>query len=333
MVAVRVISGYDACDPSLPHQRVSSMKTTKKRAFQKKDGTYTGPGSRKWSPEVIIDVYRYARLGLGDIKIGDRLKVTYTTFKIWRRSKPEVRKALETGRKDYEADKKRDAELERIRKEELKKMEEKELANRDSLKDFVLERLSPEVRQVWDRIDKAATAMTLDQEKENWEMTEKDKYHAIQKLNRFNRQHLFVYALINSDYSMTEAARRCGFSTSTLSLWLKEPGFRELMDEVQRHKYDFFETAFVKLVKMGDPKAIIHAAKTMLKNRGYGSEVKVSVGGTVKHDHDHKITKVSDLPLDLETKLKIRDSFRRTQKALPAHDSDGEVVEAEVVDD
>lgn len=304
------------------------MKTTKKRAFQKKDGTYTGPGCRKWSPEVIIDVYRYARLGLGDIKIGNRLKVTYTTFKIWRRSKPEVRKALEAGRKDYEADKKREAELERMRKEELQKLEQKELENRDSLKDFVLERLSPEVRMAWDRIHQAATTASYDGQTED----PHESYREIQRLNRFNRQHLFVYALINSDYSMTEAARRCGISGSTIDLWLKDPTFRKLMDEVQRHKYDFFETAFVRLVKMGDPKAIIHAAKTMLKNRGYGTEVKVSVDGRVKHDHRHKVTKVSDLPLDLETKLKIRDSFRKTQ-ALPAHDPDGEVVEAEVVDD
>lgn len=280
------------------------MKTKKKQPFLRADGTKGQGGQRKWHPTVILDIYRHARAGLGDIKMAKVMKLTYTTFKDWRRKHPEVKEALERGRRDWVIDQKKAEELDRRHQEELHKATSPDGTNKNDIRDFVFSRLPPNLQAIWERIDQAAETGAYDG------MGDEDSRLEVKRLKRFSQQHLLLYAIVNSEYNVSEALRKCGIKRSTFDLWCRNPDFQELLRQVNEHKADFFETQFIALVRAGDPKAIIHANKTYNRGRGYGNEVKVSVSGTVDHQHTHKMTKITDLDLPLETRIKIRDSYR-----------------------
>ena len=90
------------------------------------------------------------------------------------------------------------------------------------------------------------------------------------------RKAKMLKALFKHNGQVTASAREVGIERATYSSWLKDdPAFAEQVNAVEQSVDDWFEDAFKSLVKDGNPQAVIHAAKTRLRSRGYGEKLEV----------------------------------------------------------
>lgn len=233
----------------------------------------------KYTPSLAIDIYRWAKSGNTNEEIAKKCHIAISTFNDrWRVNYPETEYALEQGRKD--------------RKEEGEKG--------GSLVDYVYERLSPELRRVWDEI-------------EFWQEHAQgpEKIEGILGKESVKvRQHLWMHAMLVSDFNGSDACRMVNISKRTLDKWLAEdPDFPALVDELNYHKKNFFESQMIRMGKAFSEKAVIHANKTLNRDRGYGEKISVEHSGSVQHNH--LMIPLERLDLDVDTLLKIETAMQR----------------------
>lgn len=205
-----------------------------------------------------------------------------------------------------------------------KKLADERRDSSSTFSGYVYKSLSADARKAWDQIqfwmDYQSSAQKIDS--------------ILSPLHKRIRQELFVHALIHSGFDISEACRMVAISRATLEKWRQTDfGFRQLVEEIQLAKKDFFERQLVSLVEMGHPGAVIFVNRTVNADRGYGERLKIEPPSGIDIDR---------LDLDMETRKKILEAIRRakeededqTQRQLPAP-SNGKVVdvEAEVVEE
>jgi len=250
-----------------------------------------------------IRVYELARDGLSNLAIAKAMGVPEDRFSAWSTPgshgfKPLIKEALDRGR----------AFLEK---------------SGTSMADYILGRLSPKALRVWKELNTLEQAMDKSPGKDKWER-EADIRAFCQGQNKRMRQHLYIYALLHSHYNQSEALERVCVSRQLLALWLRSDSkFKALVDEVNTHKGDFFETALIKLVERGEPSAILHVNKTFNRKRGYGDKLEVVHSGKV----EHKI-KVDELNLSLETRKELLRAIQEKRATAQIEDK-RDVVDAE----
>lgn len=84
-----------------------------------------------------------------------------------------------------------------------------------------------------------------------------------------------------------------GISRYTFYEWLKkDPDFKSAIENsnAKEHKKDFIENALVKLINSGETSAVIFAAKTLLKDRGYIEKTEIEHSGEIKIVVDEGLT-------------------------------------------
>ena len=191
----------------------------------------------KWDDGFYVKAYRAARLGLSDHAISKALGITQQTFGRWWNEKPAFKSAVEEGRRG-------DTSL-------------------GTFRAFYQQRLSPECRNLYDGL----TSPNV-----------KARQRTLTKLEGAGtktRQHVYLFALIECDLAATKARAVADVDRDVVQLWMKDHNFRRLLDEITECKKDFYEGSFLKLVQSGSEAAIIHAAKTVNRDRGYGELVRV----------------------------------------------------------
>lgn len=206
----------------------------------------------KWKDIYYLESYLLAKDGLPDKVIAERLGVDQFTYARWKKTKPALRQALESARNGPTG---------------------------KSQKHHVHGRLPPHLQALWDRINRCND----------------DTLDGIARLESIlsdagtsARQALFLHALCESFYDVSEALRRLNVPKKELDHWIRhDPDFAELVDEVSWHKGNLFEGQFVRLAQEGEPSVVIHAAKTYNRNRGYGEVKTKEVTGKVRHSHEH----------------------------------------------
>ena len=228
---------------------------------------------------MVVDVYILASQGASNEEVAAALRISPETLNDWLRNnhpatKPELRYALEKGRAPKETPK--------------------------PFKDYVYGRLAPELQALWDRID--------------FFYEHQDGYNKVKALlagkDETVVQHLFVNALVHTNFDLSRACRLVCISKRTVDHWNEnDPDFPRLMDELQWHKKNFFESALNDLVLMRNPQAVIFANKTINRDRGYGDKMELNVNGTITHKH---LVSMGDLEpyLDFDTKVKLLDAMR-----------------------
>src|SRR4051812_16936985 len=85
----------------------------------------------KYRPEMLVDIYLWAKEGVSDSEIARRLGVDKLSFYGWKKNRPEVLATVKRGRKERD-DKKGDL----------------------SYEEFSYGRLSPAMKKVWRRLRK-----------------------------------------------------------------------------------------------------------------------------------------------------------------------------------
>lgn len=238
--------------------------------------------NKKFDATMYVTAYQYALDGMSDEQIGGALGVTGSTFRRWCLNDDALMDAISRGRETIEGQ------------------------EGGTFVEYVYRHLSPHLRGLWDQINECAT-LTNGVERVEALLRNGGK-HA--------RQHLFIHALAQSCFNVSASMHKLGVSRKMYDDWChNDPEFAALIDEMHWHKENFFETAFIGRVAAGDTTAIIHAARTQLRGRGYNDKIEVEHSGTVRHEHAVAIT---DLPLPLEVRRVVLDALRAHTEAQQA---------------
>lgn len=250
-------------------------------------------------PALPFEVYDYARQGMSDAEICRLTGVSAARLKTLAAGDGPVARAIRAGRAKGVGGK-------------LSKRTER-------FSDFVYRRLPPHLRRVWDKIDPSTNPEDV--------LGEEDLRDLLLDGGPDAKKHLFLHAMIACNFNASEACRKVGVSLSAFRDWrVKDPQFAELLEEVNEHKKNFFESKLIQKVDEGDTAAVVFVNRTVNRDRGYGEKL------TIDHAHTHSMAtldRVLEL-LDVDTKRKVLDAVERANKpALPAR---SEVVEdAEIV--
>lgn len=233
--------------------------------------------AKKWHDGMYVDAFLLAKSGSSDAQIGEALGISRTVFDDWKVKKSALADALRRGR----------------------------VAKDESFREFVYGRLPPPLKELWDRINLCESSPSGIERIEA----------LLERAGLYARQHLFLYALIDSGFNASEACRKLNVSKGVLEGWKTDPRFGELMNEVHWHKGNFFENALVGKVSEGDAACIMFANKTFNRDRGYGEKVDVTINKTVKVEHSvrQEVTiRLDHLPL--EAKKQILCILRENEK-------------------
>lgn len=239
------------------------------------------PTASKWHEGMYLEAYELARSGMSTSNIHRTLGVSQPTWEKWCRQHPYLLECIKRGRgSDGQS---------------------KGAGATQRFTDYVYGQLPEHLRRLWDEINAC--------EKAN------DCYERVQALlaneGYRTRQHMFIHALIDSNFNTNQALRKCGITRGQFMGWQKnDPDFITLLDEIHWYKGNFFEHALMKLVAAGETSAVIFANKTYNRDRGYAE--RVTVDGNVSHDHTHAHIPipVEVLNLDLETRKKVLAAMR-----------------------
>lgn len=229
-----------------------------------------------WKDIHLVTIYRLAKQGSSDPEIAEALGMNRSTFRTLKTKRPSIVEALDMARSpsDEEA--------------------------AEDFRTYVFNHLPSELQALWEEIEGFEDENSV------------ERVDALMKKQGLRaRQHLFIYALTSSNFDMNLACRKLALNQQTIKAWVKkDPTFGELLDGIHWHKKNFFEHALIKLVKRGDPQAVIFANRTANRDR-YNDKQEVEVSGTIKHQHS---VKIRDLELPLETRRTILDKLRASKQ-------------------
>lgn len=223
------------------------------------------------------------RAGLSDKDICSTLKVTAMTLRNWENRRPELKEAEEIARK--------------------------ERSENESLPNFIYTRLSPKMKELWDKIKKLEKSANGAAKIEL----------LLQDHGKNVRQQLFLHALCMGGFSASMALAKVNVTKKELDNWINtDLEFAELVEEINWHKGNFFEESLVKLVQQGNTAAVLFANKSFNDKRGYGnkSQVDVNVSGQVMHG----VLDLSELMpfLSAEAKTELLEAIRRKDEQANA---------------
>lgn len=240
------------------------------------------PKPNKFHPTMYVTAFELAQDQFSDNHIARVLGVSLTTFQKWVAKDPTLVDALTRGRKGRGKP-------------------------NGTFHEYVYDRLPPNLQATWDKLTECEDAPNGI---ERIEAILADQGQRV-------RQHLFVYALVNTTFNVPKALRKLNMTRGTLRDWtLHDPDFAALVDEIHHYKKDFYENAFNRQVKQGQILAVLHAVKTQCRDRGFGDKLEVKHTGSVEVKHT---INVADLPLPLAVRQQILVALRtHNTNALPA---------------
>lgn len=228
-------------------------------------------GNSKWQDAFYVRAHQLSRQGKSNNQIAEALNVSEDTFVKWLMQRPALKEAVDSGRVESE----------------------------DSFADFVYRHLPEDLRDLWEEI------VQLDEENDPLRRIEK----LMAKKGETVQQHLFLYALCESDFDPSAALRKLRITKQKLDKWAtQDHNFVRIVDEIMWHKKNFLESSLMRLVRQGEKTAVIFANKTLNSDRGYGNTVKVKHEGNVNHDHKHTL---DDLELPLHDRVRILEQVRK----------------------
>ena len=222
---------------------------------------------------MIIWTYKLARDGLTEGQIAKTLGIAKVTLMLWETKKPLFKMALEHGRRDHKFSRK----------------------NSFDMSKYIYDSLSPKHRIVWRKLNRI-----------------NEMSPGIEKVEAFfanrskdTRQRMFLAAFCNGGFSIAAACRMVGIHRATFELWKNDPGFQEMIREVEEVKKDWYVRCFDQSVSMGDTSARIAAVRMLCRDRGFNDkqEVDVKVQGRIEHTHQLVLMDQMDLPLPVRKML------------------------------
>ena len=235
----------------------------------------------KYDPRMLITIYELVKEGATKPEIASVLEISVYTLRTWYKTKPEVRDAVKRGQA------------------------RKGKSNGADLKEFIYAQLPVELQELWEEIDEMSTNPSM-----------LGRMEAIlRNAGKESRQHLFLFSLTTNGFDLSRALKKVNISKRTFDNWCENDlNFMELVQEIEFHKKNFFDSHLVRLVSCGNPAATIFANKTFNKDI-YSEKIGIEVSGSVDHKHVVHLD-VESLPRELKREL---------LKALPPETIEGSV--------
>jgi hypothetical protein len=173
---------------------------------------------------------------------------------------------------------------------------------KSTMVDYIYKRLSNETKELWDELQ--------------WKnkLSREDLEAYLAPRNKRVRQELFLHSLTANGFDVSTACHQTGISFARLRDWeMHDPEFKALMDEMIKHRNNFFEKQLYTLVEIGNPAAVIFVNETINADRGYSRKMKIEHSGQVNTGLG-----IDDLDLDVDTKRKILEAIRQKQALAQA---------------
>lgn len=249
-----------------------------------------GPGLSKYRPILLVSIYRHAKTGLPEHGIATVLGINLNTWKVWKKKYPSIKEALELGRTEHK--------------------------HGGDWHQFIYDRLSPDVRELWDKINE------YDQYPNGVVQIEK----ILQTHGKYVRQQLFLYALIHNNFSASRAMAKVNISKDVMDDWIaKDPKFAMLVEEIQYHKKNFVEESLMQLIAEGETSAVIFANKTLNKDRGYTPILQVEHSGSIDHNHSvsfdlDELEVTNACKMEILAAIRLRDEKKKQERVLSLTD-------------
>lgn len=228
---------------------------------------------KNWRDAHVLTAYDMAKGGNSDRQIAARLGVTDRAFAAWVETRPRFKEALERGRA----------------------LAEPQPA--EPWAGLAIARLPARLQLIWEELEESAAAGSGVEAVEDLLWGEGLRA----------RQHLWLHALLKTNFNVTKACHLLNVTKRDVESWVRgDPGFQELLDEVQHMKKDFVEAQLMGRIAAGDTAAIIYASKCLNRDRGYDPAVEVrNLGLTLTAE-----VKLEDLDLSLDERRKLLDRVR-----------------------
>lgn len=228
------------------------------------------PAKKKLTLEFILRFYDAFLREHEQVKIAAALETSAATLIQWIKKFPNLQLARDMAVK---------------RREETK-----------SFGGYVYKHLSAEAKQTWDEI----------QFWQEGESTEEKISKLLDGKTKTVRQELFVHALINYSFNVSEACRIAGVSRATMESWRdRDEGFRKMLEEIEWHKCNFFESALLDLVAEKNPGAVMFVNRTKNAHRGYNEKLTVETSDSMSGIN------IDELDLSIDTRKEILAAIRK----------------------
>jgi hypothetical protein len=265
-----------------------------------------GKNVKKFEPFILVKIYKLAKAHMTQPDAAEALGVSKSTMLSWINNRPGVREAWDEGVRDRTA------------------------ADGNALKHYCYNNLSPEMRRVWDEV-----LLINKQDNPNEQLDMLFSKHGGTKA----RQQMFVQAVLATNFNLTRAYRMVGVNYQQVKRWkAKFPEFAELMEELEWHKGNFFEEQFIDKVAQGESGMILHAVKTKLADRGYGTVKKHEHTGSFEHRHEHSYNielLLSDVSIEARKEfleaMRKQEALNSPRPELGLIESGNRLIEGEVI--
>jgi len=221
------------------------------------EGRVLGSANLKWENRFYVDAYLLGSQGASLNKLAKAIKVDPHTVSRWFIKRPSFREAYERG-KEWR----------------VKSMNPES----EDFIEFVYGRLPPKLRRWWKKI-------------QQWELTDTDgtnfkARNLIMKMTKQQRQHLFIHALVNSSFNVSNALKSAHLTYDMYRRWVeRDKDFIKMLNEIHVHKRNFVSGSLFRLIGNGSEAATIFAARNLLKDEGFADTKNVEVSGRIDHAH------------------------------------------------
>lgn len=224
----------------------------------------------RWKPIFLVHIYRMLRLGIEEVPMCQSLGFSRKTFWVWQQEKPELAECVALARKEY--------------------------GESQDFPSWVYNKLSPELKKLWDKIK------VFEKEPNGIAKIEL----MLQDNGKRVRQQLFLHALVVNRFSPSAAMSKVNVGKKEFDSWLRnDVDFALLVDEIQWHKGNFFEECLINLVSEGNPAAVLFANKTFNRTRGYGDRRQLDVYHSGGVDVNVGVVDLSEIMCDLSHSAKM----------------------------
>lgn len=233
----------------------------------------------KFTAKMVFFIYDLYKSGKTDQEVALMLGLNHATYIRRRDAHPGAANAAKYGRRAYK----------------------KEKEHRADFDDIVLGKLPHELRDIWAMLKKEAKKPTGLQPIQHMEMRQK--------------QILWVHAWIKFRFNIQRACAFLQIPARTVQLWKEQASFKKLMEGMMEVKKDFVEDNLLGLIQQRNPLATVFAAKTLLRDRGYGEKTEVVGSIEHKHDHAHHLNiDLSSLDLPIDVQMIVMEAIERRKK-------------------
>lgn len=256
-----------------------------------------------WDDKFYIECYEHARSGMTRAEMPIALGVPEAVFRTWYKNRPALRDAIARGRtKPVNGPRAVTGQT-----------------TGDTFFEYVYRSLPEHLREIWNEMSKF-----WNEDEDTPERIEK----CLAGCDTRARQHLYINALVYSNFNGSEASRKVNVPPTTVQRWMKDRNFKEVLDHVTTMKKDQGESLLWRKAQSGDTAAIIFINRTLNGDRGYNPKVNIRIEGEVAHIHD--VLQLDDLSVD-EKRMLLEAARSKRLKALPTAPKDI-TAQSEVID-